>query len=369
MKIALVHDDFTQFGGAESLFATIAQIYKDAPIYTSLVSWQKFPQSIKRERVKTSFMQKIPFAQNFFKALLPLYPLAFESFDLSKYDIVISSTTRFSKSIITKPQTTHICYINSTPRFLTNQKVRTQYLPPFLIFLFGPMFDWLKRWDRAAASRVDRFVANSTNIQNQVKKNYQKDSIVIYPFADIDYFKIPTIHNWELKSKNYMLVVSRLVKWKKIDIAINAAASMRKNLIIVGDGPDRSRLEKLAEKYKGIEFVGKVDRDKLRDLYQNSQGLIVTQQEDFGIAMVEAQACGVPVIAYAKGGQAEIVIDGKTGVLFTKQTKEAARDAILGCSKVKWNSQTIRKNALKFSKRAFVKELKKAVQTYASKSK
>ena len=314
MKITLVHDDFMQAGGAESLFATIALLWPDAPIYSSILSWQKLPPTISRDRIRASFMQKIPLARIFYKALLPLYPLAFESFNLQDYNIVISSTTRFAKSVITKPNTIHLCYINSTPRFLWDEEVKKEYLPKFLRLLLSPVLLWLRRWDRTAAQRVDFYIANSKNVAARVKKYYGRDSTVIYPFAHINFFKPAKVHNWQLKSQNYYLVVSRLVKWKKIDISLDAAKSLGVNLKIVGTGPDEGRLKRLAangqQSMSNIEFIGKVTKEELRQLYQNCQALIVTQEEDFGIASVEAQACGVGVIAYDSGGQQEIVING-----------------------------------------------------------
>src|SRR3989304_7069492 len=154
-KIALVHDDFVQSGGAESLFATIASIWPDAPIYTSLVDWKKIPATISRNRVRPSFMQKIPFATRFYRTLLPLYPLAFESFNFDEFDLVISSTTRFAKSIITKPGTIHICYINSLPRFLWSEQIQQDYLPPIAMLILKPFLAWLKRWDIATSYRPD----------------------------------------------------------------------------------------------------------------------------------------------------------------------------------------------------------------------
>lgn len=360
MKVALVHDDFVQAGGAESLFAAIASLWPEAPIYTALVDWSKLPQTINRDRVKTSFLQRIPYAAKFFKALLPFYPFVFESFDLGRYEVVISSTTRFAKSAVTKPSTTHICYINSTPRFLWDEKVKKEYLPQPLLFLASPILSWLKRWDRVAASRADFYIANSKNVATRVKKYYGRESTVIYPFANISFYSPAKVHNWQLKGQNYYLVVSRLVKWKKIDLAIKACASMDKNLIIVGDGPDRGRLEKIAEKSR-TQFLGKVTPVELRQLYQNSEALIVTQEEDFGIAAVEAQACGIPVIAFAAGGSQEIIIDGKTGILFKNQKEIDLKDAILAADKVKWKGSACRKNSLRFSQAVFVKELKQAI--------
>src|SRR5437899_707188 len=225
MKIALVHDDFAQTGGAESLFATIAQIWPEAPIYTSLVDWKKLPPSINPERIHPSFMQKIPSAQKFFKALLPLYPLAFESFDFDDYDLVFSSTTRFAKSIITKPKTVHISYVNSIPRFLYSNQTMEDYISASSGFFLKPFFIWLKRWDKVSSARVDHYIANSQNVATQIENSYQRPSEVVYPFADTNFYNIAKIHKWNLKSQNYFLIVTRLVKWKKIDIAIEAGQS------------------------------------------------------------------------------------------------------------------------------------------------
>lgn len=360
MKVALVHDDFVQRGGAESLFAAIAELYPDAAIYTSLVNWKKLPASISRGRIKTSFIQKIPFAAKFYKVLLPLYPLAFESFDFSGYDIVISSTTRFAKSIITKPETLHICYINSVPRFLWDRGVFANYLPGFAAIVLRPFFSYLRRWDKVASSRVDFYIANSKNAADDVEKYYGRKAFVVWPFVDLDFFKVPKVHNWQLKSQDYYLVVSRLVRWKKIETAIEAALTLGINLKIIGDGPDAGRLKKLA-KSANIEFLGRVNRQTLCSLYQNAKALIVTQEEDFGIAAVEAGACGIPVIAYKKGGSGEIIEDGKTGVLFDSQSAQSLIDAINAASRVKWEILQIRKNALRFRKSNFLGNLERVV--------
>lgn len=364
-KVALVHDDFNQSGGAESLFATIASIYPNAPIYTSLVNWQKLPKSIRSERIITSYIQKIPFARKFYKALLPLYPLAFENFNLDGYDLVISSTTRFAKGIITKPQTVHISYVNSLPRFLWDQEISREYLPKILRILLKPYLSWLKIWDKVSSSRVDFYIANSQNVARQINKIYGLNSQVIYPFANSAFFKPAKIHNWQLKSQNYYLVVTRLVKWKKVDLAIYAAISQNFTLFIIGDGPDKKRLQKIVQKGKNIKFLGKVTKGQLRQYYRNCQALIVTQEEDFGIAAIEAQSCGKPVIAYKKGGLVEIVVDGKTGTFYNNQDQAELKDAIKRASQVKWSEAQIRKNALNFSRSSFVKSLKDTANQYA----
>ena len=367
MKICLVHDDFIQAGGAESLFATIAQIYPDAPIYTSLVDWQKLPQSIDRSRVKISFMQKIPFAKYFFKVLLPLYPLAFESFDFTDFDLVISSTTRFAKAIITKPQTLHISYVNSTPRFLWDKKIQEDYLPSRLRLLLSPFLAWLKRWDKVASARADAYIANSQNIKNRIDATYHYPSIIVYPFANTIFFTPAKIHNWSLRKQSYFLIVTRLVKWKKIEIAIKAAKDLNINLKIIGIGPDEARLKKLAANLStknNIEFLGKITVEDLRDLYRNCQALIVTQEEDFGIAAVEVQACGRPAVVLASSGARETILPGETGLIFQKQDVQSLKDAIKSISKVKWNVSQIRRNALRYSKAVFVKSLTYAINNY-----
>ena len=379
MKIALVHDDFIQSGGAESLFATISSIFPSAPVYTSIVDWNKLPKSIDRQRIKTSFIQKIPFSKKFYKAFLPLYPLAFESFDFNGFDLVISSTTRFAKAIITTPDIVHVCYINSLPRFLWNDNAKKEYIPIILRLLLRPFFSWLRRWDKASSSRADYFIANSKNISSQAKEIYKRDCGVIHPFANLNFFVPAKFHNWELKSQNYFLVVSRLVKWKKIDIAIEACLHHRKPLYIVGEGPDKKRLKNLAAKLKArVTFLGKVNPKKLRELYQNCLALIITQEEDFGISAVEAQACGIPVIAYNGGGVVEIISsenapirgmrdesikDRKTGILFSPQSAKALKDAMSAYSDVKWSKSACRKNSLRFSQANFESNFKKVVSS------
>lgn len=374
MKVALVHDDFVQSGGAESLFATIASLWPEAPIYTSLVNWNKLPPTINRDRIRPSFMQKIPFATKFYKLFLPLYPLAFESFNFDDFDLVISSTTRFAKSIITKPHTTHICYLNSIPRFLWDKEIQNDYLPHVLRIFLKPFLQWLQKWDRAASQRVDFYIANSNNVQEKIKKFYNRQSEIVYPFVDLNFFRPAKIHNWQLKSQNYFLVVTRLVKWKKIDIAIEAAIDLGINLKIVGTGSDGARLKKLATSNKKqaarikIEFLGRVSKEELRQLYQNCQALIVTQEEDFGIAQIEAQACGIPVIAYQLGGQKEIVENHKTGLFYSEQSTKSLKDAISAFLELKWTISACRKNSLRFSRAIFVKSLKNLVETYAARS-
>ena len=368
-KVALVHDDFVQDGGAESLFATIASVWPEAPIYTSLVDWSKLPAPITRNRIRPSFIQEIPFAGKFYKLLLPLYPLAFESFNFDDFDLVISSATRFAKSIITKSQAVHICYANNIPRFLWDLEVQKKYMPRLIIKILKPYFLWLKRWDRTASKRVDFYVANSQNVQRRIYDNYGVSAQIIYPCTDLNFYTVPKVHNWQLKSKNYFLIVTRLVRWKKVELAIDASKNSASHLIIVGDGSDKKRLERIAKKTgASVQFEGRVAKERLKVLYQNAKALIVTEEEDFGISIVEAQACGIPVIAYARGGQEEIIIEKKTGLFFEKQSVQSLRDAIRYFSGLKWSKAVCRKNALRFSKDNFISNLKLYVNKHAAKT-
>lgn len=358
MKIALVHDDFIQKGGAEKLFKTISEIYPKAPIFTSLVDFSK--TNISNERLRTSFVQKIPFAKKLYKALLPLYPFAFESFIFDKYDVVISSTARFAKAIITKPKTIHICYINSVPRFLWDEDEQKEYMPWILKILTKPLFIWFKRWDLVAASRPDYFISNSKNIAKTVRKIYGRESEVVYPYVDTDYF-----YPAKVRPQDYLLIVSRLVKWKRIEIAIQAVNKTGLKLVIVGSGPDKKRLEKIAGQNPEIFFAGSVTGNQLRLYFQFAKALIVTQKEDFGISTIESLACGRPVIAYRGGGQAEIIENKKSGIFFNNQSSQSIKDAIEAATKVKWDSSVIRKTALKYSKEVFISTFQKTIANYA----
>lgn len=364
MKVCLVHDDLVQLGGAERLFEEVSKIFPDAPIYTSLVNFEKLPKSINPNRIRASFMQKIPFATKFYKALLPFYPLAFESLNFDEFDLVISSTTRFANSIITKPKTLHICYMNSVPRFLYEDDKKNDYLHAAIHLLISPYMKWLNKWDKATASRVDIYIANSKNVQSKIKKFYSRDATVICPPVDTQFFKPDELKTQRSINQNYYLVVSRLAKWKRIDVAINAIGDSER-LIIVGSGPDKSRLIKIA-KGKKIEFKESISRAELKALYKDAKAFIVTQDEDFGIATAEAQACGTSAIAYRAGGSQEIIIEGKTGIFYNSQNPDSLKDAIKAHSKLKWGVVSCRNNALRFSKSAFKKSFKQAID-YATK--
>lgn len=351
MKIALVHDDLVQWGGAERVFATIADTFPDAPIYTSVVDWKNpfIKNNFSKNRVKTSFIQQIPFWTNIYKALLPLYPIAFEQFDFSQYDLVISSTTRFAKVIITKPETKHICYCHTPPRFLWG------FSGQLLLRGKGMYFNFLRRYDLISSKRVDLWLAGSANAQQRLKQIYNVDSEVLYPFVDLERFA-----GVEPFKGGYLLVISRLNRYKRVDLAVEAAKQLGWSLKIVGTGPELKHLEQLAD--SSIEFLGAVEEKLLTQLLAGCKALVVVAEEDFGLTPLEAQALGKPVVAYKKGGALETVIDGQTGVFFDQQTTASLVEALLLIDKRGYNEESCLEQAQKFSQERFVHQLKDAIQ-------
>ena len=237
--------------------------------------------------------------------------------------------------------------------------------------MLKPYLSWLKKWDKVSSGRVDLYIANSKNVQKSVYDEYNRQSVVIHPFADTNFFREKRERVRALGSDSYYLIVSRLVKWKNIEIAIRATQELGTNLKIVGIGPDEARLKKLASRGQRLElrgqiqFLGNVTKDRLRELYQKAKALIVTQEEDFGIAIIEAQSCGIPVIAYKAGGALEIIKEGKTGIFFKNQSAEYLKDAIIALSRLKCNISLVRENALHFTRSHFKKELEATITSYA----
>ncbi len=342
MRVAIVHDDLVQWGGAERVLLAISELFPEAPIYTSVFDKQnkQLAKYFGEKKIITSFMQNIPGWREFHKALLPLYPIAFEQFDFSSFDVVISHTTRFAKSIITKPGTKHICFCHTPPRFLWNfsGEEHSKIISPYLSLL--------RIYDQITSKRVDTFLAGSENAKRRIKKVYNVDASVCYPFVDLDAYK-----NIESFNGEYFLVIARLNSYKKVDIAVDAFNKSGEKLKIIGVGPKRGELQRKAK--KNIEFLGGVTEEVLKNVIAGCRGLIVTAEEDFGLTALEAQAAGKGVIAYGTGGSLETVIDGQTGIFFDEQTRESLEAAIGRFKKITIDEQKCKKNAESFSKKKF----------------
>ncbi len=347
MKVAIVHDDLMQWGGAERVLVALTELFPDAPIYTSVYNDQNklIWQHLKGRQIYTSFLQNIPGWKSLYKLLLPLYPIAFEQFDFSDFDLVISHTTRFAKYIITKPQTTHICYCHTPPRFLWNYS--GDKVPKVLSFYLS----FLRVFDQSASSRVDYWLAGSGNAKRRIDDVYKVNSRLVYPFVDLEKFK-----KFSSFDGGYLLVISRLVPYKRVDLIIKACNKLKIPLKIIGVGPKMAELKTLVIDLKAeglVEFLGSLDENILMQVISGCKALVVAAEEDFGLTPLEAQAMGKPVVAYKDGGTVETVINGQTGLLFHEQTEVELAEAILGLDNMAWNKQKCLEQAEKFSKEIF----------------
>ncbi|OGH13827.1 MAG: hypothetical protein A2860_02305 [Candidatus Levybacteria bacterium RIFCSPHIGHO2_01_FULL_37_33] len=367
MKVALVYDRVNKWGGAERVLLALHKIFPDAPLYTSVYDKDKAPWA-KVFSVKTSFLQNFPFASGNHEYYAPLMPLAFESFTFDEYDLVISVTSEAAKGIITKPGTLHICYCLTPTRYLWSG-YDEYFKNPILRFISKPVVSYLRFWDRIASQRPDTFIAISREVQKRIKKYYNRDSDIIYPPIQIQNPKLQ-IPNKSLNTKykipntEYFLIVSRLVPYKKIDLAVKVFNKLGLPLKIVGTGIEENRLKRMAK--PNIEFLGYLTDKELVEYYKECQALIFPQEEDFGLTIPEAQSFGKPVIALKKGGALDIVTDGKTGIFFEVQSKKSLEDAILKFQKMNFNPQDSIKNAEKFNFEEFKIKLKKEISLATS---
>ena len=354
-RVAIVCDWLVSRGGAERVISAISDMFPHAPIYTAIYNQKNFPE-FSEKQVITSFIQRLPFSTKKHYLYLPLMPYAFEQFDFSNFDIVISSSHSCSKGIITKPQTLHICYCHSPMMYAwdsCHQYFEQYGIPSLLKTTARKFLHEIRMWDRLAAERVDFFIANSTHVKNRIKKYYRKDSDVIYPPIETQKFNISS------KEGTYFLAVGRLTSYKRFDLLVEVFNDLKIPLVIVGSGREENRLKKMAGRF--ITFLGNIPDYELNEIYQKSIALVFPQAEDFGIIPLEAMSCGKPVIALSEGGALETVIPGSTGLFFTEQTKEALKKTVLEFSALKWNRQEIRAHAEKFDKHVFESNLKRFI--------
>ena len=351
MRVAIVHDWLNQRGGAEVVLEALVEMYPQAPIYTSMYWPQAMPQEYCSWDIHTSFMNRLPFVKRYHQPFLPLYPLAFEGFDFAGYDLVISNKSGFCHGIITSPDTLHICYCLTPTRFLWDYPgyVQREGLRRLARLALPPFLNYLRVWDRAAADRADHFIAISRTVQRRIAKYYRRDSIVIQPPVDTSRYAPSDSHD------DYFLIVSRLIPYKRIDLAVRAFNELGLPLVVIGDGRDGDSLRALAR--SNIEFLGHVPDEKINDYFARCRAFIFPGQEDFGIAPVEAQAAGRPVIAYAAGGALDTVREGVTGAFFYDHTPEALIEVIQEFDETGYDPAVIRRHAERFDKRVFKESL------------
>jgi len=348
-RVALVHDYLNQYGGAERVLEELHALFPSAPVYTSMYWPEKMSATIRSLDVRTSFLQRLPLVTRNHQPFLLLYPLAFESFDLSEYDIVISNSSAFCKGVVTPPGTLHLCYCLTPMRWVWNYHayVERERLGTAARMVLPAAISHLRAWDVATSQNVDRFLAISTTVAARVRKYYRREARVIYPPVNCDAFTAQPA-----RVDDYYLVVSRLIPYKRIDLAVDAFTRLGIRLkIVASGGRDHGALK--ARAGRNVEFVGRVSDDELKELYAHCRGFVFPGEEDFGIAPLEANASGRPVIAYAGGGALDTVVDGHTGVLFPEQRVEYLMDAVRRAEDTDWQADELRAHARRFDRQVF----------------
>ncbi|MHB8461484.1 MAG: glycosyltransferase [Vulcanimicrobiaceae bacterium] len=351
LKVALVHDYLNQRGGAERVFAQIARAFPDAPIYTSMVDLDVVGDLFGGRTIHTSFLQHMPARKRLFRWYAPLYPRAFEAFDLREYDVVVSSSSAWAKGVLTRPDAVHVSYVHAVSRFVFDYDA---YVGGFGVGrLARPVIDRLIAWDLQAAKRPTRLLANSQNVADDIATYYGRSATVLHPPVDLERFTpAQTIGD-------YFFIASRLLPYKRIDRAIAAAKQADVRLLIAGSGPSLASLRAQAQGSK-VELLGFVDDAKIVEVMRAAQAVILPGSEDFGLVPIEAAACGRPTIAFAKGGAMQTVIPDVTGVHF------AAHDELVEILRTfdasRFSSQRIRSHAGNFGNDAFRQQIRAYVE-------
>ena len=357
LKVALVHDWLANVGGAEHVLWTFHEIFPDAPIYTLIYDEASSAGKMFADcDVRTTFMQMVPFAIKHYRSMLPLMPMAWEQLDLTGYDLVLSSCHCCCKGIITRPDAIHICYCHTPTRYLWDMYYEYYRSARKIKKFFMPMLiNKMRMWDRLAADRVDYFLANSEFTKMRIRKYYHKDAQVIYPCG---WNNVPNNVEVPDKPDDYYLVVSRLVSYKHIDIAIEACNKLGKRLVIIGSGEEEARLKQMAS--PNIEFKGRISNEELYNYYVHAKAFLFPGVEDFGSAPLEAQSGGCPVLALGIGGALETVLAGKTGMFFYEQSPEALSRCISGFEghNVSYSRDEIRKHAQSFKTENFKEKIR-----------
>jgi glycosyltransferase involved in cell wall biosynthesis len=365
VRLAIVHDWLTGMRGGEKALEVICERFPSASLFTLVHVPGSVSPAIERLRPTTSFIQRLPRVARYYRHYLPLFPTAIEQFDLDAFDVIVSVSHCCAKSVIKPGHARHLCYCLTPVRYAWDQF--DAYFGPERIGPLGSRvmrrgMAWLARWDRDTAGRADRYVAISHYVAARIARYYNREAIVVYPPVDTGFFS-----PGPSAPERFALVVSALVPYKRIELAMAACAAAGVPLTIAGDGPDRARLERLAGNAGGpgsnVSFVGRVPDDEIRALYRRAALTLLPGEEDFGIVPLEAQACGRPVVALGRGGSLETVIDGVTGALVEEPTAEAFADAIARTMNARFDGGAIRAHAERFGRSRFGDEMEQLIRT------
>jgi glycosyltransferase involved in cell wall biosynthesis len=359
LRVAIVHDWIWSMAGGERVVEAALAEFPQADVFALIVNHRGVSGPLAQKRIRTSFLQRVPGGVRHYRWFLPLFPIAAEQFDLRGYDLVISSDSACVKGLLKSARTLHVCYCHTPMRYAWDlyldylEAARPGLIRGALMRLF---LHYVRMYDFGAAQRVDRFVANSRFVARRIRNTYRRDADVIHPPVRTGYF----VPDPDARSPGaFDLIVSRLVSYKRVDLAVEAYRGLGRDLVVIGDGPDERRLRRSAP--PNVRFLGAVaDGEVLRHM-QTCRAFLLPGVEDFGISAVEAQSCGRPVVAFRDGGACETVVDGVTGLFFDRQTPQDLRDAVERSGRVEWDAARIRGNALAFSEDRFRRELRDAV--------
>lgn len=349
MKTAIVHYWLVGMRGGERVLEQFCKLFPDADIFTHVVQPERISDDIRRHSIQCTSISKLPFAARHYRGYLALMPRALEELDLSRYDLVISSESGPAKGIIVRPTARHICYCHSPMRYIWDHyPTYKQRLGFPARWVFAYVAHRMRQWDVTTAARVDRFIANSHFVADRIRRYYRREADVLHPPVALGRFSIDP-----RPTADYYLVVGEMVPYKRTDIAVEAFRGLNARLLVVGDGPERSKLEKGAP--PNVEFVHQVSMEQLVDLYGGCRALVFPAEEDFGIVALEAMACGRPVIAYGSGGATETVREPETGIFFREQSAEALREAVAEFERreSRFDPAIIRRRAEMFSEERF----------------
>ncbi len=352
LRVALVHDWLNQIGGAENVLETLVGMFPGAPVFTSMYAAHIMPAAYRAWDIRTTFMQRLPGIFTHHQAYMPIYPLAFSRMNLAGHDVVLSNKSGFCHGAPAPRGATHICYCLTPTRFLWQYEAyrARESLRPTVDLALRPVIARLRRWDFAAAQRVHHFIAISTEIQERIRRFYGRESTIIHPPVDVSRFQ-PSGE----PPGDYFLAGGRLIPYKRTDLAVQACTELGLKLLVYGDGRDRGALEQMAG--PSVTFLGRVSWDALAKLYQGAKAFIFPGLEDFGIAPVEAQAAGRPVIAFAAGGALDTVLPGQTGEFFGEQRVEALMAVLSRFDADAYSPTDCRANAERFGTQRFEREL------------
>ncbi len=359
MRTALIHDWLTGMRGGERVLEALCEIFPDADLFTLYHRRGSVSPLIERRRIRRSFIQRLPAADRHYRRYLPLFPLAIEQFDLDGYDLVISSSHCAAKAVVPPGRARHLCYCHSPMRYAWDQF--DAYFGPARVgwmasrWVYRPLLARLARWDAASAARVDRFVANSAHVAERIRRYYNRVATIVYPPVDTAFF-----HPADVPPGSHFLIVSALVPYKRIELAMEACERAGAALRIVGDGPDRRRLESRAGRH--VTLLGRLSDEAVRHEYRSALAVLLPGEEDFGIVPVEAHACGRPVVAFARGGALETVVDGDNGVLFDEPDVQALAAALDRVARTRFDAARIAAGAQRFARERHLDALRTVIE-------